>query len=1081
MSEDADIVIRVRSDGIANADTALRRLRDTGVQTETVTNRMVAQTERLNKTMSGTSVVMETIAATGMITFLVGTAAAVANVSDEWVSMTNKLANANTENTRMVDLQGRVMDIAQRTRTELSATATLYARMERSLASYNVSGLQVARVTETINKAMIVSGATAAEAGAAIVQLSQGLQSGVLRGDEFRSVSEQAPRLLKAMADSLKVTTGELRAMAAQGKLTADVVTKAIYDSSTAIDEEFNKTTATFSQKLAMANNNMIQFAGTSASVTSGTSLMGAAILSASENLDTISLAASGLAAVLLGRVLGAYAATATASLQSGLLAAKETAAAQALTSVKVQEAAMRTQAAQAAVLATEAEVAATRAAVMANQQTYNGVNAMRAHWTAKNAATAATLELTAAQAAQNTVIASAITAQSRLNVVMAAGRGALALLGGPAGLILLAAGAWFMYSQNQEQATESARGLGVETDTLTERLKKLTFEQQKGLQVELTRAESKLKETLREEADAVALATAQLKLNSDYLAGMTEQDIRYQGVMKSRTRIQEDLTLAQAKQSTTQQQLNSVQENAQTVTENLKAQVQGLGTAYVYTAEAALRFKTAQKQSADLTRAIQAQGNEADVAKLRLAGLTVQASQLQDVQNRASKVYANNKKFVDDYIAGHISAAAAVTEDEKGLVKFLDMSKAAAEAQERLSQQRKDDRAESRNNRAAERYQDQWDKAYEKAEARGLTAVDRLASLQDSEEKQMKKKAERAGASEEQLQRALTAIQVKYDRERQDLASEYSPAQRIGEAYAEANKTIKQLQDAGLLDLQESNQARLEAEGTYLQQRMQMLRDQAVTERDEIAALWNPAQAAQNQYDIELAMLQEAREQQLITEKDFLDRRHEMYTEMTQQQAKYQNKELLSFARSSADMAGALAITLEAMGKKNSTAYKVAFAASKAFAIADASVKVAAAVAQALADPTALTPLQKFANMAAVAAAGANLVQQVTSVGMAHDGIDNIPKEGTWLLDKGERVVDRRTNADLKDFLNNSSGGGSGNTIYLTQYFQITGNGDAALRAAVEAGAQQGAERAVARVQQDAQSNGPIYQTIRS
>ncbi|QMV29158.1 hypothetical protein AP1_0457 [Aeromonas phage AP1] len=87
---------------------------------------------------------------------------------------------------------------------------------------------------------------------------------------------------------------------------------------------------------------------------------------------------------------------------------------------------------------------------------------------------------------------------------------------------------------------------------------------------------------------------------------------------------------------------------------------------------------------------------------------------------------------------------------------------------------------------------------------------------------------------------------------------------------------------------------------------------------------------------------------------------------------------------------------------------------------------------------------MQKFANMAAVAAAGANLVQQVTSVGMAHDGIDNIPKEGTWLLDKGERVVDRRTNADLKDFLNNNSGSAGSNAIYLTQYFQITGSGDA-------------------------------------
>jgi tape measure domain-containing protein len=1079
--EDADIVIRVRSDGIKGAEAALRRLREAGVQTETVTTRMVAQTERLNRTMNGSQVIMNTMAATGMIAFLVGSTAAVVNLNDAWTSMTNKLANANTEQARMADLQGRVFEIAQRTRTDLGATATLYARMERSLASYNVTGLQVARVTETINKAMIVSGATAAEAGAAIVQLSQGLQSGVLRGDEFRSVSEQAPRLLKAMADSLHVTTGELRAMAGQGKLTSDVVTRAIYDASEAIDKEFNKTTATFSQQLAMANNNLVKFAGTSASVSSATHLLGTTVIGLSENLDTVATVAGVLAAVLVGRVVTAYGATAAASIQSAIAAAQEVGAAQALTSVKVQEAAARVTTAQATLAAANAEVVATKAAFMAEQQTYKGTSALVAHYQAKNAAAAATVELTAAQAALTTVTNTQVAAQTRLNVVMAAGRGIMGLLGGPAGVILIAAGAWYAYSQAQDRATESARNMGVETDTLTSRLKNLTIEQQKGLQVELQRAESRLKDTLREEALAIQEAEYRFNEATKATKNLTEGSFRYEQRMEAVKQLQGDVAIAVAAHSKTQQELNQVQQNAQTVTDNLRNAVTGLGTAYVYTADAALKMRTVQKQSADLTRALQAQGNEADVARLRLAGLTVQASQLQDVQNRASKVYAENKKFVDDYIAGHIDAAAAVTEDQKGLVKFLDMSKQAAEAQEKLAQQRKDDRAEIRQNRAAERYQDQWDKAYEKAEARGLTAVDRLRSQQAAEEAQMRKKAERAGATEEQLQKALTAIQVKYDREREQLAGEYNPALKMKTAYEEANNTIRQLQEAGLLDLQAANQARLEAEGNYLQQRLQLLRDQAVTEREEIAGMYNPAQEAQNEYDRELAALQAARDAQLVTEEDFLDKRHELYTKMYQQQAKYQSRELLSFASSAGDMAGALATTLEAMGKKNSNAYKVAFAASKAFAIADASVKVAAAVAQALADPTALTPLQKFANMAAVAAAGANLVQQVTSVGMAHDGIDNIPKEGTWLLDKGERVVDRRTNADLKEFLSNNSGGASSSTIYLTQYFQITGSGDAALRAAVEEAAEQGATRAVSRVHEDAQNNGPIYQTIRS
>ncbi|OHX20512.1 tape measure protein [Chromobacterium sphagni] len=102
----------------------------------------------------------------------------------------------------------------------------------------------------------------------------------------------------------------------------------------------------------------------------------------------------------------------------------------------------------------------------------------------------------------------------------------------------------------------------------------------------------------------------------------------------------------------------------------------------------------------------------------------------------------------------------------------------------------------------------------------------------------------------------------------------------------------------------------------------------------------------------------------------------------------------------------------------KNSGIYRAMFAASKAFAIADSIIKIQQAVAGAAA--SAPFPANLGA-MASVVSATAGLVSSISSTnlsGMAHDGIDNIPREGTWLLDKGERVVDRRTNSDLKDFL---------------------------------------------------------------
>src|SRR5699024_9496866 len=129
----------------------------------------------------------------------------VISLSDSWTILTNKLELARTGNETVADAQQRVFDIAQRSRTSLEATATLYSRLQRAMKNTGMTGMELGRITETINKAMIVSGATSHEASAALIQFSQAMASGVLRGDEFRSVAEQAPRLTQIMSDALGV------------------------------------------------------------------------------------------------------------------------------------------------------------------------------------------------------------------------------------------------------------------------------------------------------------------------------------------------------------------------------------------------------------------------------------------------------------------------------------------------------------------------------------------------------------------------------------------------------------------------------------------------------------------------------------------------------------------------------------------------------------------------------------------------------------------------------------------------------------------------------------------------------------
>lgn len=137
-------------------------------------------------------------------------------------------------------------------------------------------------------------------------------------------------------------------------------------------------------------------------------------------------------------------------------------------------------------------------------------------------------------------------------------------------------------------------------------------------------------------------------------------------------------------------------------------------------------------------------------------------------------------------------------------------------------------------------------------------------------------------------------------------------------------------------------------------------------------------------------------------------------------------------------DMYDGISGAMALFGAENSKAAKAAFMAHQAYQIGEATVSTYAGAAAQIAK-------QNYAGAALIVAQGLAQVAKIKSVsvsGMAHDGIDNIPREGTWLLDKGERVVDQRTNGDLKDFLAaQKSGGGNSQPIEVHAPLQISGN----------------------------------------
>lgn len=1031
MADNADIVIRVKTDGITSADAQLKRLMETGIRVETVSVALENQWKRTAKTTKSLTVATDALHASMTLVGLAMPIAGVAALADQWTNLTNKLANANIENEKMVDIQTRVFDISQRTRTSLDATSTLYSRMARSLAQYHVTAVEVAQVTETINKAMIVSGATTAESTAAIIQFSQALQSGVLRGDEFRSVMEQAPRLGKMIADGLGVGTAGLRKLALQGQLTTDVVINAISKASNTIDEEFNRTIPTFSQNLEIATNNAIKFAGTTTAISGSVSALGNGIVFLSEHLEELSNIALIAAASLGGKMVSGAQKWLIAEAQVTASSARVQSANIAVVDGLTKTAAARYQAAQATLAQVAAERQAIQTAFAADKQYYKGISTLSALLQNTGQVRAATEAVAAAQATLATRMGMAAVASRTLTVGLTALSGVMSVLGGPVGLVLTVAAGWYMYSQNAKQADQEARNLAVSQDDLTQKLKGLTLAQQEALSVELQRASVNLADQLQKQQAEVNSLTQQYDTATRTLARTSKESWGYASASDRVVQTQGDLKIALGELDAISQKKIQTDQNLAFVQGNVEAATRGATNAIVLqNGVMTINAQVAQTRSDALVKALQAQNNEYRVAQYRLDGNSKAAAQLSDVQNRLGKSYADNKQFIDDYIAGKKLSTKALTEEQKGLVEFIDISGKAYEAQQALAQGKKADTQSRVDARRMERYSEQWDKTLEKVEARGATSIERLRLQQEGEIRNVKLKAERAKATEDELGRALNAITVKYARLRQEEADKYAPGRKIEREYQEAQQTISQIAKAGLLKDKELAQARLDIEDQYLKAKTQLQIENAVTEQETIRGLYDPVQAAQNQYNEELAALEAYHNAHLVSEEDFLRKKHELYTELLKQQSENQTSVVKDFAQSAASMGGSMATILDAAGKKSSGAYKAMFALSKSFAISQSLLNLSTAVSQAMADPTALTPVQKFANMAAVAAAGAGLVSNIMAVGMAHDGIDNVPKEGTWLLDKGERVVDKRTNGDLKDFL---ASGGSGGPVNIT------------------------------------------------
>lgn len=265
-------------------------------------------------------------AGTSIMSFVRGAAAlvgvglsatAILGAADAYTVLQNKLQNVSESAAQVDEITNRLFETANRTRTPVQETAQAFTRFDMALKNLGKSQDDSLRLTETVNKMLVVSGATANEAGSALLQLSQAFNKGKLDGDEFRSVMELMPNAADAIAKRLGVTRGELLKLAPEGKITAQVMFDAFTAAAAGIDAKFGKTVPTLSQAMTVLRNNATQTFGEmnkSLGITAGLSK---ALIFLAENMKTVAFVVAVLGAALLvafgPALIGALSAAASA------------------------------------------------------------------------------------------------------------------------------------------------------------------------------------------------------------------------------------------------------------------------------------------------------------------------------------------------------------------------------------------------------------------------------------------------------------------------------------------------------------------------------------------------------------------------------------------------------------------------------------------------------------------------------------------------------------------------------------------------------------------------------------------------
>ena len=220
-----------------------------GNQAQQASEKVRAEVGKIGSGLSGLTKLLAGLATADFAKSVLDTADAMQSIN----SQVRQVVSSESEH---LAVQRQLLDVANNTRASLESTANLYVSTSRALKDYGYTQQEILTFTEATNNAMAIGGVQAQQQAAALMQLSQALGSGVLQGDEFKSIAEAAPILLDTISEYMSKSRAEIKKLGSEGKLTADVIFKAISGASEKFGEQAAKMPMTMGQALTVFSNN---------------------------------------------------------------------------------------------------------------------------------------------------------------------------------------------------------------------------------------------------------------------------------------------------------------------------------------------------------------------------------------------------------------------------------------------------------------------------------------------------------------------------------------------------------------------------------------------------------------------------------------------------------------------------------------------------------------------------------------------------------------------------------------------------------------------------------------------------------